>query len=120
MHEGSLAVDPEKSLFKFAAKEDSWGETVPNACSSRLVCLKAKIIVAGAGGSLHESMNFENREIETLREIGMPSFLPSSNTGPMTSGPFTPVSERLSSASLPRHRALGWALVTGYCPMRRV
>jgi hypothetical protein len=43
----------------------------------------------------------------------MPSFLPSSNTGPMTSGPFTPVSERLSSASLPRHRALGWALVTG-------
>ena len=59
------------------------------------------------------SMNFENRERETLREIGMPSFLPSYNTGPMTSGPFTPVSERLSSASLPRHRALGWALVTG-------
>jgi hypothetical protein len=59
------------------------------------------------------SMNFENREIETLREIGMPSFSPSCNTGPMTSGPFTPVSERLSSASLPRHRALGWALVTG-------
>jgi hypothetical protein len=34
----------------------------------------------------------------------------------MMSGPFTPGSERLSSASLPRHRALGWGLVSGWGP----
>jgi hypothetical protein len=64
MYEGSLAVDPEKSLFKFAAKEDSWGETVPNACRSRLVCLKAKILVAAAGGSLHELRKPGDRDSE--------------------------------------------------------